>query len=167
MKKKTNTLYIHGLNSKPKKDKMELIEKHSITHALHLDYLKQPTSFNILSDLIINKGINCIIGSSFGGMLGYWLAEKHKIPALLFNPALYSDQSIIHFEIMHNKSPYKLIILGKKDKIVSPIYTRKFLKENLLEKNYEIIECAKLAHQIDLNTFRQQTEYFYKKINFL
>ena len=164
MKKKIITLYIHGLDSKPNKDKIEIIENYSTSYALHLNYHNQPDSFNVLSDLILNKGVNCIVGSSFGGMLGYWLAEKHKIPALLYNPALNIDNSIIHFEINHNKSPYKLIILGEKDKIVSPFYTNEFLKENLMETNYEIIKYPKLEHQIDINTFKDSSEYFYNKI---
>ena len=165
LKSKLKTLYIHGLESSPKKKKIEIIEKHSIVHALHLDYQNQPESFNILSKLIVNKDINCIIGSSFGGMLGYWLAEKHKIPALLFNPALLIDKSVIHFEVNHNLSPYKLIILGKKDKIVDPLFTTRFLNKNLIEKNYELIECEELEHKIDLNTFKEKCEYFYKKIS--
>ena len=113
------------------------------------------------SDLIIENNINYIIGSSFGGMLGYWLSEKHKIPALLFNPALQIEKSIIHFEINHNKSPYKLIILGKKDEIVDPIITSKFLNKNLHDKNYEIINCDELDY-----TYWPETLYNYNRLFF-
>jgi hypothetical protein len=158
------TLYIHGLDSSPKQDKIKIVEKYSKAFSLHLNYHNEPNSFNILSNLIIEKNINFIIGSSFGGMLGYWLAEKHKIPALLFNPALQIEKSIIHFEINHNKSPFKLIILGMKDEIVDPIITSKFLNKNLHDKNYEIINCDELAHKIDMETFKKQTDYFFKKL---
>ncbi len=167
MKLTKKTLYIHGLDSSPKSSKIKILEKYSKTYALHLDYPKEPDTFNLLSNLIIKNNINLIVGSSFGGMLGYWLAEKHKIPALLFNPALHIKKSLVYFEINHNCSPYKLIVLGKKDKVVDPMLSTKILKKNLNEKKYEIINCDELAHKIDIETFKKQTEYFYNKIKSL
>ena len=58
-----NTLYIHGLESSPKVEKTTIIKAYSSVEALHLDYRKQPDSFEILSKLIIDKKISHIIGS--------------------------------------------------------------------------------------------------------
>ena len=84
MKNIFKTLYIHGLDSSPKKNKLNIIKKKSTDFSFHLDYRNETNTFKILSDCIKENNINSVIGSSFGGMLGYWLSKKHKIPSLLF-----------------------------------------------------------------------------------
>ena len=156
------TLYIHGLDSSPKKDKLEMIEKFSEVEALHLDYREQPDTFKILSDLIVEKDVTHIIGSSFGGFLGFWLAEKHGIPCLLFNPALAMGAEMKHEE-NSNHCPRRLVVLGERDDVVDPNVTFSFLKNHPRDKCIErVVWCNELGHRIDTDTFWEFTNYLFQ-----
>ena len=95
-------------------------------------------------------------------MLGYWLSKKHKIPSLLFNPALHISTDTIYYEVSNNKSPFTMVVIGKNDEIVNPIETKNILKES--NDNIKIIECD-IGHKIDLITFQTQVDCFYKLLN--
>tara|TARA_B100000787_G_C16139891_1_gene271441 strand:- start:506 stop:1006 length:501 start_codon:yes stop_codon:yes gene_type:complete len=162
MKNIFKTLYIHGLDSSPKKNKLNIIKKKSTDFSFHLDYRNEKNTFKILSNCIKENNINSVIGSSFGGMLGYWLSKKHKIPSLLFNPAMHISKDKIYYEISDNKSPLTIVILGKNDEIVNPIKTKEILQKS--NNNIKIIECD-IGHKIDLITFKTQVDYFFKLLN--
>ena len=157
-----NTLYIHGLDSSPKKEKTALINTYSHVEALHLDYRKQPDAFEILSKLILEKNISHIIGSSLGGYLGFWLGEKFGLPGLLFNPAIGLRSIELNIDVKKRLCPKRLIVIGEKDDVVIPKTTLSFLKDH---KSYEckqrIVLCNDLAHQIDLDTFKEFVDQFY------
>ena len=162
MKNIFKTLYIHGLDSSPKKNKLNIIKKKSTDFSFHLDYRNEKNTFKILSNCIKENNINSVIGSSFGGMLGYWLSKKHKILSLLFNPAMHISTDKIYYEISDNKSPLTIVILGKNDEIVNPIKTKEILQKS--NNNIKIIECD-IGHKIDLITFKTQVDYFFKLLN--
>ena len=160
-----NTLYIHGLDSSPKVEKTNIINAYSPVEALHLDYRKQPDSFEILSKLIIDKKISHIIGSSLGGYLGFWLAEEFGLPCLLFNPAIGLRSIELNIEVDNRTCPYRLIVIGEKDDVVIPKSTLLFLKKHKSTLcKQRIITCNDLAHQIDLDTFKEFTDCFYVSV---
>ncbi len=157
-----NTLYIHGLDSSPKVEKTTIINTYSSVEALHLDYRKQPDSFEILSKLIIDKKISHIIGSSLGGYLGFWLAEEFGLPCLLFNPAIGLRSIELNIEVDNRACPYRLIVIGEKDDVVIPKTTLLFLKKHKSDHcKQRIVICNDLAHQIDLDTFKEFVVRFY------
>ncbi len=159
---KKHTLYIHGLESHPKKEKLEVIEQFSKVEALHINYFENPNTFKVLSDLIVEKKITHIIGSSFGDFLGFWLAEKHGLPCLLFNPAIAAKSLEMEHEKHSNNCPLRLVVIGDKDDVVEPILTVNLLEkhpsENCLER---IISCNDLGHRIDMKTFTEFIRYFF------
>ena len=156
------TLYIHGLDSSPKLEKTAIINTYSSVEALHLDYRKQPDSFDILSKLIIDKKISHIIGSSLGGYLGFWLAERFGLPCLLFNPAIGLRSIELNIDVKNRTCPNRLIVIGEKDDVVTPKTTLSFLKEHKSDNcKQRIITCNDLAHQIDLDTFKEFVDYFF------
>ena len=160
-----NTLYIHGLDSSPKPEKTAIINSYSHVEALHLDYRKQPDSFDILSKLIIEKKISHIIGSSLGGYLGFWLAERFGLPCLLFNPAIGLRSIELNIEVDNRTCPYRLIVIGEKDDVVIPKTTLSFLKKHKSDHcKQRIVICNDLAHQIDLDTFKEFTDCFYVSV---
>ncbi len=161
---KNKSLYIHGLDSKPNKQKINLINIYSKVYFLYIDYNKQKDCFALLSKLIENKNINCIIGSSFGGMLAYWLGKKYNIPSVLFNPAFGKENFINSFKKNNITDPYNLIVLGGKDEIVIPSSVISFIKKSN-KKNYELNIIPKMGHRIDLKNFEKVITLFFKSIN--
>ena len=137
-------------------DKKAILEKYfpKVT-ARHIDYANQPGAFKILMDLCENEKVDYIVGSSFGGYLGFYLSRQMQIPALVFNPALFfGDQDEVFVpEKPQDPSPFTLMIIGEKDHIIPPETTRKFLANNPVEDNLHYISISWLAHIIDLNTF--------------
>lgn len=156
------TLYIHGLDSSPKIEKTEIIQQYSKVVALHLNYKEQPDSFDILCSTIENESITHIIGSSLGGYLGFWLAEKYALPCLLFNPAIGMRSLELNITIENGKCPNRLIVIGENDDTVLPKETLDFLKS--YDSSYckqRVVLCNDLAHQIDLITFEEFIRKFY------
>ena len=161
---KNKTLYIHGLNSKPNQQKINLINIYSKVYFLHIDYSKQKDTFTLLSKLIENKNINSIIGSSFGGMLAYWLGKKYNIPSLLFNPAFGKENFINPFKKDNITDAYNLIVLGGNDEIVIPKSVISFIKKTN-KKNYELNIIPEMGHRIDLKNFEKVITLFFKNKN--
>jgi predicted esterase YcpF (UPF0227 family) len=86
---KYNCLYIHGLDSSPLKEKLDILKGAGMNvFALHIDYRNQKNSYDLLENFAKKNEINFIVGSSLGGYIGFWLAEQLGIPCLLLNPAL-------------------------------------------------------------------------------
>ena len=157
------TLYIHGLDSSPKQEKTEIMQQYSNVIALHLNYREQPDSFDILSDVIERESITHIIGSSLGGYLGFWLAEKYALPCLLFNPAIGMKSIELNIKIDNGKCPNRLIVVGENDDTVLPKETLNFLQSH--DSSYckqRVVMCNDLAHQIDLGTFEEFVWTFFK-----
>lgn len=148
-------LYIHGLNSFPHSERLEILtSKGHKTSALHLDYENEPNTYNILKTYALENKVDFIIGSSAGGYIGYWLGQELEIPQLLFNPAVAvrDIREDVKHEIKENKNLKSWVVIGAKDDTVLPKGTLKFYKN---KDNVRIIVCQWLAHQIDLQTFEE------------
>lgn len=156
------TLYIHGLDSSPKPDKMAVIREHSPAEGLHLDYRADGNAFYKLDEYINKHSITHIVGSSMGGFLGFWLAEKHQLPCLLFNPAVAERSVSMEYQQQLNGCPRRLVVLGAKDDVVNPQQTAEFLTDLDTTATYQrVVWCNNLAHQIDINTFTEFVDYFF------
>lgn len=153
---KIKALYIHGLDSSPLPEKISIMEQAGMeVSALHLDYRTNKKVYFELKNLISENNIEFIIGSSFGGMLAYWLGEDMGIPVLLFNPAMVYQSVQVEIPVIKEGScPLRLVVLGEKDNLINPrenkIYFSKKERNGLTQK---ILVCSWLEHSIDFQTF--------------
>lgn len=155
--KNIHCLYIHGLDSFPVPQKIQVLKDAGIeVFALTIDYRKEEKAYQILERYALENDINFIIGSSFGGYLGFWLSEKLGIPCLLFNPALAFrsiDTSLVP-TIEERNCPLRMMVLGIMDETVHPNLTLEWLNNFSKGTTEEkIITCHWLAHHIDIHTF--------------
>ncbi|OJJ15811.1 hypothetical protein BKI52_36435 [marine bacterium AO1-C] len=163
-KEDMNLLYIHGLDSNPRSDKVATLEAIADNvWAPQLYYRKNNQVFSDLLPEAIRRDINFIVGSSAGGFMGYWLSKHLNCNALLYNPAL-AFQSVIQQIIPIKDVPINhrqcQIILGQKDNIIPPQSTIDYLKENDQSEYYQIEIIEGLGHQIDLDTFNSTCQKY-------
>ena len=158
----TKTLYIHGLDSSPKKEKLEIIQQFGEVESLHLDYKECKNPYELLNNLIQEKKVTHIIGSSLGGFLGYWLAEENKLPCLLFNPALGMRTISIEINRNFNQCPKRIIVLGEQDEVVAPYSTMDYLRPKTKSNTkQEIILNSEMEHRIHEKDFEKYVKYFF------
>ncbi len=149
------TLYLHGLYAKPSTEKIELLEKDFTLQvsAPEIDYEKYVDSLELFDSLvrkIADDNIRIIIGSSFGGYIGFFLSEFCMIPGYFFNPALIKKSVQVPVRYERNDIK-KFVILGKHDDVIDHNETKNFLWEQKY-KNTTIIE-EDFGHQTDVNQF--------------
>ncbi|MCS6822078.1 MAG: hypothetical protein NZ551_09420 [Microscillaceae bacterium] len=164
-----NILYLHGLNSFPKPEKIDYLNQHATQiFAPHINY---ETDKNVLSDLITeydDKKLDYIIGSSMGGLIAFWLAKHFQVDTLLFNPPLHryalSNQHLFApVKDLKEKDYINNIVLGELDTIVKPTDVVIYLKENVPQKLYRYEIIKGLGHQIDLENFKKSCQkYIFK-----
>ncbi len=150
-------LYLHGLDSKPNEEKIAILENGFglAVIAPKLDYYASEGStqlFDSLCERIRKLRIDGIVGSSFGGFMGFYLSSQFNIPAYLFNPALHSRAIDVKVEYPKN-SPQKVIFLGKHDDVIDPERTKKFLVDHDY-KNYFVVE-EDFGHALPVEVFRE------------
>ena len=79
-------LYLHGLDSFLQDDRRTVLSPYGEIFAPTIDYRNAPNLFAELQTKYASADI--LIGSSLGGLVVYYLAQKLGKPCLLFNPAL-------------------------------------------------------------------------------
>lgn len=162
------TLYLHGLHATPSEEKTAILKDEFGLEVIapEIDYEKHAGSldlFDYLAGLIEKEKIRIIIGSSFGGYMGFHLSEFCQIPGYLFNPAL-SGKSLQVPVRMERSDIKKFIIIGKHDEIIDPEKT----KEYVWKKDYKntfIIE-ENFGHQTEPKLFGsllEQTDLIHLK----
>ena len=153
------TLYIHGLDSHPVPEKLEILKDSGLdVVALHIDYRKENRVYKKLKSTIQKEQVAFIVGSSMGGFLAYWLAEDLGLPCLLFNPAMsYMDELMPHLPEINNRlCPARFVVIGAHDESVDPQKNTQFFRS--VERpscHQRVVVCEWLAHQIDFNTFEE------------
>lgn len=160
-----NLMYLHGLMGHPTPEKMNLLApKTNTLYYPTLDYFNHPNLFGWLLEEVKKREIDYIVGSSAGGLMGYWLAKHTGCNALLFNPALAK------FELRRDIAKYKTnlddlpaksyfldIVIGEKDDTIIPQTTLDFLEKNENPQNYRLHFRTDLGHRIDIDTFAWAT----------
>lgn len=156
-------LYIHGLDSYPVPDKLEILDQAGLdVSALHLNYRTENNSYRILKSHAQKHNIEFIVGSSLGGYLGYWLGEELGLPCLLFNPAMsYSDILAEYMpEITHLNCPARFVVIGRWDDTVDPEENIRFFRKAKHDNcRQRIVVCEWLSHQIDFVTFEEMVNW--------
>jgi len=160
------TLYIHGLDSRPVPEKLDLLEKAGLeVVALHLDYRSETHTYQILKKYAVEEKVVFIVGSSLGGFIAYWLAEDLGIPCLLFNPAMSYRDSLGAYmpEITNSLCPARFVVIGAFDDIVDPEENISFFRDQDEGECYQrVIVCDWLEHQIDFVTFEEMVNWALK-----
>jgi len=160
-------LYIHGLKSRPKEEKIAILEEFADTvFAPQINYFGDTPVFSSLLHECKTQNINALVGSSAGGLMAFWLNKYLGVKALLFNPALKSPSfqaDVIEPNPQELQSNYfNYILIGKQDQIVLPESTLAYLQENESSQNYQVEMLPELGHRINLETFRYGLEQWIK-----
>lgn len=159
-----NILYLHGLNSKLSAEKRKVLEKYGDVFAPDINYKDQHIQPVEILKNYPETEFNVIIGSSMGGLNAFMIAENIGRPCLLFNPPLIKYMPL-GFQNRHTKGlAPKTIILGRKDKIVNPAETLKFLGKYSKEAEVVIKLDPFLEHRIPLALFEDEVKDFFSKL---
>jgi len=154
-------LYLHGLNSFPKEEKVEILANHfSEVYAPRIDWQnreKRVKLFSTYANLISARNITHVIGSSMGGQMAFYLALYCNIDALCFNPAFNFMYNDFGFKVNPNYKHEIFLKLGKYDNVISYKDTINFIKNFPTNITYDIID---IKHDIDLNTFKLSVDEF-------
>lgn len=161
MRKKV--LYLHGLNSKLHSDRQEVLEKFDLDIASPIiDYENEPGK---LKDLINDFDADMIIGSSAGGLVGYYISGLLDVPALLFNPALPFRNYMPEIPNLTSRRNFLQIVLGANDEVVSAMETFHFLLQNLdKEAPVHIHWIQDLQHTIPIKVFETEVQFFLENL---
>lgn len=163
-----NILYLHGLLGRLNDEKREVLENHGKVFAPDIDY---QNDLNTIAHLVKTfaeqeEEINVVIGSSMGGLAGWYVSNSLKRPALLFNPALATRSVYQEIPDASDSSlSFKQIVLGGRDDIINPAETLKFISQKLSgASDIQINLRQHLAHRIPVDVFEDEVESFFGKM---
>jgi uncharacterized protein len=87
-------IYVHGFNSSAQsfkarllRDRMAVLGRGNAFHCPDLPHRPQ-AAVALLDSLVAAHPGACLVGSSLGGFYATWLAERHRLCAVLVNPAV-------------------------------------------------------------------------------
>lgn len=158
-------LYLHGLDSFLQDDRRQILQTFAYVEAPTLDYLHTPNLFDSLQKTY--SDIKAIIGSSAGGLVAYYLAQKLNKPCLLFNPAM-SYRATIPFSTSFdtNYLEYMQIVLGIQDEVISSSESLKIIQADISKKQNVAFHIINLmAHSYPIEIFEQECRFFFEQIN--
>ena len=163
-------LYLHGLESKLSDEKKAVLQDHGNVIAPDMDYYKNSSVFELLIELHKEHRFDVVMGSSMGGFMSYYFANKMKVPALLFNPAL--PHRPVHQDIPNLKSedtsPFLQFALGGKDDVIEANNTLKWLAENRNEAtNFQLAIHSEMTHRIPKSIFEIEVLEFFRKLQLI
>lgn len=157
--KKIKAIYLHGLNSYPIPQKVEMLEKAGFeVYAPQLDYRNEQQLYGRLRQEIEEQAIQFIVGSSLGGYVAFWLGEDLRLPCLLFNPAMSFSEKLREYipEIETGNCPARFVVIGRWDDVVDPQENLRFFRELQDDDCYQrVLVCEWLGHQIDFESFEE------------
>jgi len=96
-----------------------------------------------------------IVGSSLGGLLGFWLGEELGVPTLLFNPAVFVAPAEAGIEVPTRRvCPRRYVLIGAEDERVDPEQNWRFFQRPENQAPHQrVIKQQGLGHEIDEATF--------------
>lgn len=133
-----NILFLHGLDSKPYQDRIDLLSKYGTVEMPFIDYRTETDVFGRISKIVESFNPDIIIGHSMGGILSYYLSVKYNKTNLMFMPAFFSSNA--HFMnvpkdvINLQANNKKLAVIGTHDTAVDNKNTKKVLPANVIHE---------------------------------
>lgn len=117
-------LFLHGLDSKPFQDRIDILSKYGSLDMPLIDYRNQPNIFNTYLEKVKETHYDVIIGHSLGGCLAFHLCNQlQNTECLLFMPSFKSNNEkllaipdIIDTTLVPNDL---MVIVSTKDKVVN------------------------------------------------
>lgn len=157
-------LYLHGMDSFLQDDRREILQPYGEIYAPTLHYRNTPNLFQKLEREYAE--IQAIIGSSAGGLIGYYLAQTLKKPCLLFNPALcFRNEMPIPTQFDPTYRQYMQIAIGLQDQIIDPWASLSIIKEDISDiQNVEIHLINTMEHSYPIELFSNEVSIFFDRM---
>lgn len=158
---KNRILFLHGMNSKPFEDRVNILKACGAeVDAPQLYYQTDDKGVDLVLKLTENITYTHVVGHSFGGILAYYISNRYKIPALMFNPA-FGLSNINYFEQIHILQNLQVhdkqyAVVGMQDDVVPPSNQLKYLNHATVWK------VDDLGHKIDPTTFEKYFKLFFE-----
>lgn len=131
-------LFLHGLDSKPYQDRIDLLSKYGTVEMPFIDYRTETDVFGRISKIVESFNPDIIIGHSMGGILSYYLSNEYNKTNLMFMPAFFSSNA--HFMnvpkdvINLQANNKKLAVIGTHDTAVDNKNTKNVLPANVIHE---------------------------------
>jgi pimeloyl-ACP methyl ester carboxylesterase len=112
------------MNSRPWEDRVAIMKASGAeVFAPHINY-QTDDEIAIAMGIIEKEGITHLVGHSLGGILSYYMSNKYKIPALMYNPA-FGAENMKYFEqidAVKNLPVFdrQYAVVGMMDEVVNP-----------------------------------------------
>ena len=146
-----NILYVHGFNSffDENSDKIIELKKHFNVFGLSLDYSKllYDNVYTLIYNELVDKKIDCSIGTSCGGWLADSIGSRFGVPFVCINPVIdqiqtlekYSVNSEIieSYKIQKRFSKNGLLLLDMGDDVLDSEKTLKYYRNSLICRTFE------------------------------
>jgi len=94
-----------------------------------------------------------------GGCLAYYLAIKHQLPALCFNPAFVYRPIEIQLPDLETGNNPIVFVIGGRDVIVPAARNFAWIRLNA-NPNFVLKWYNNIGHRIDVETFAKEIELF-------
>ena len=155
-------LYLHGLDSYLQDDRRAVLTPYGEIFAPTIDYRNAPNLFAELQKEYAE--VDVLIGSSLGGLIVYYLAQKLGKPCLLFNPALtYRHEVPFNTQPNSNYRAYMQIVIGLQDDVITPWESLSVLREDMSpQQNIEIHLLNTMAHTYPIEIFEKEVKEFFE-----
>lgn len=157
-------LYLHGLNSFLQEDRRAVLEVGAEVFAPELDYLNTP---NLFEDLLKKyHNVDAIVGTSAGGLVAYYLAQRLSTPCLLFNPAI-THRHELPFSVEFNKeyNAYIQVVIGVNDEVIPAGQALKMFLGDIVETTQiEIHLINRMQHKFDISIFEREWKAFCHRV---
>ena len=154
-------LYLHGLDSFLQDDRRNVLSHYGEIFAPTINYRNAPNLFDELQNQYTSADV--LIGSSLGGLVVYYLAQKLGKPCLLFNPALTHRH-----EMPFNPQPnpdyaaYMQVVIGLQDSVIAPWESLAILREDMNSlPNVTIHLINTMEHSYPIEIFEKEVKYFF------
>jgi predicted esterase YcpF (UPF0227 family) len=150
---KQKILFLHGLESSNKGEKVDFLKEQAEVLAPKIDYQDEALEEKLMY-IVENFRPDFIIGSSMGGYVGMLLANRYGIKNLLYNPAIHSRSIEPKLNRLNIIDPNHFvdfnIVLGNQDDVIDPNVTESMLLDAEVVCEIERVD---MKHRIDFNVF--------------
>ena len=154
-------LYLHGLDSFLQDDRRNVLSHYGEIFAPTINYRNAPNLFDELQNQYASADV--LSGSSLGGLVVYYLAQKLGKPCLLFNPALTHRH-----EMPFNPQPnpdyaaYMQVVIGLQDSVIAPWESLAILREDMNSlPNVTIHLINTMEHSYPIEIFEKEVKHFF------
>lgn len=158
---KSKILYLHGLDSQPWADRIDIIKGSGANVvAPHLDY-RNTDAVKVALEIMEKGDITHLVGHSMGGLLSFFLSNRYKVPALMFNPAFGSKNAVFVTRDEFKEEPFaeQYAVVGMKDEVIDPQTQLANLKHATIWKEPELV------HRIPPNIYQKYYNIFVQEAN--